>query len=91
MRMMTLSGCIDLPKKSDLPPMAIKENQLEKWGTVEEMAPNVSLIKWYPDLDTVARILHTWFPNWFVYRGGSHVALHRHDGSERLLLVVERT
>ena len=27
---------------------------------------------------------------WFVYRGGSHVALHRVSGGDRVLLVAER-
>lgn len=55
-----------------------------------------NLLTFHPDLhgcltlDDVAAKLRETYPGWFVYRGGSHVALHRSAGNEtRLLLVVE--
>lgn len=41
-------------------------------------------------LEQVEAELKAWFKGWLVYRGGSHVALHRTPGdSRRALLVTE--
>lgn len=43
------------------------------------------------ELDAIANSLRAWLPDWFVYRGGSHVALHRNaaSGSPRLVIWKE--
>jgi hypothetical protein len=41
------------------------------------------------DLDQVAGRLKAAFPGWFVYRGGSHVALHVSTASARVAIVTE--
>jgi len=43
-----------------------------------------------PTLDNVAAVLEEMLPGWFVYRGGSHVAVHLDKGSDqRVLMIVE--
>jgi len=39
----------------------------------------------FVNLEAAERKLSDWFPNWFIYRGGSHVALHLSDGDTRLV------
>jgi hypothetical protein len=39
-------------------------------------------------LDEVEANLRALFRGWFVYRGGSHVALHRTAGDDRRVLLV---
>ena len=41
----------------------------------------------FASLDVAEQFLRVEFPNWFVYRGGSHVALHRVSGGARVLFV----
>ena len=40
-------------------------------------------------LDEVCRFVLDCFPRFFVYRGGSHIAMHQRTGSKRLLLIIE--
>ena len=40
------------------------------------------------DLDSVEVTLRFYFRNWFVYRGGNHVALHRTADDDRRVLIV---
>lgn len=40
-------------------------------------------------LDDVYNRLLQVYPDWFVYRGGSHVSLHRDTQGDRLALIVE--
>lgn len=43
----------------------------------------------FENLDQAEAEIRGWFGNWFVYRGGNHVALHRSkDDDRRILLVV---
>jgi hypothetical protein len=40
-------------------------------------------------LDKACSELRAWFPGWIVYRGGSHVAVHRTSGGDRLVFIVD--
>ena len=40
-------------------------------------------------LDEVAARLRSEYHGWFVYQGAHHVALHRRENDDRLLLVTE--
>lgn len=42
----------------------------------ERQALHALLVRPYQDLDQVETAIRAVFPAWFVYRGGSHVALH---------------
>jgi hypothetical protein len=39
-------------------------------------------------LDRVEAEIRAWFPNWFVYRGGCHVAVHRSKVHPRAAIVM---
>lgn len=45
----------------------------------------------FASLDAAEAFLRAHFANWFIYRGGSHIALHRTPGSDspRVLIVTE--
>lgn len=43
----------------------------------------------FSSIDNAVDELKAWFPDWFVYRGGHHVALHRNNKSDRVLLITE--
>ena len=59
---------------------------------------HISVAQAQADLDAAQRYLEANFKPekyWFVYRGGSHVALHRHSSSgsimgPRIAIIVER-
>ena len=40
-------------------------------------------------IDHAYRETSAWFSGWVVYRGGSHVAIHRDSNSPRVLLISE--
>lgn len=42
-------------------------------------------------LDEAERSIRAWLPGWFIYRGGSHVAIHRRSGEPRIGMVTEAT
>lgn len=42
-------------------------------------------------LDEAERSIRAWLPGWFIYRGGSHVAIHTRSGEPRIGLVTEAT
>jgi hypothetical protein len=42
----------------------------------------------HPTLEAAAYTLQCFASSWFVYCGGSHVALHRAAGDERRVLIV---
>ena len=33
--------------------------------------------------------LRAWFPDWFIYRGGSHIAIHQNARGKRIALICE--
>jgi hypothetical protein len=40
-------------------------------------------------LDGAARYIRMLFPTLFVYRGGSHIAIHTHDKGPRYAIITE--
>ncbi len=66
--------------------LVIKENNLPPKD--HDIAYLVSDL---PTLDRAVNRLRKIFPEYFVYRGGHHVALHSYPNGERLLLIVEES
>jgi hypothetical protein len=55
----------------------------------EREALHTLLVRPYRTLDQVEQAIAAVFPAWFVYRGGSHVALHTRSQSDRLAIWTE--
>ena len=43
---------------------------------------------YFRTLDRAQEELRAWFPDWFIYRGGHHIALHRTANDERRCLLI---
>lgn len=64
---------------------------------VEEFSPDIPESLWpialeatrQDSLDAVYGFLRKALPDWFIYQGGGHVAVHRKSGAAREILIVE--
>lgn len=59
------------------------------WTVAEDKMTCTPNLRECYTLEQVYRRLLQDYAGWFVYRGGSHVALHVKEGAERLLLINE--
>lgn len=56
--------------------------------TSKEMQQTIQAAAGLATLDEAARFLRRKLPCCFVYRGGSHVALHRRTNTPRIAIIV---
>lgn len=69
--------------------MKITESPIFKTESSRNVRYALRVASQKPTPEEAAITLRTMLPRYFVYRGGSHVALHRSSGAERIGLIVE--